>query len=71
MTTIPTGETDIDGQMICLGDTVKRDDGFSGRVVFKHCAFRVDILDGGLLQYNSSLLFSEGGKKRYKIIKER
>ncbi|MGV0961849.1 MAG: hypothetical protein ACOYB1_18645 [Limnohabitans sp.] len=68
---IATGETDIDGRMIHLGDTVERDDGFIGQVVFVNCAYRVDSHNGDFLQYNSSLLFQESGKKRYRIIKEK
>lgn len=65
----PTGETDTHGEMIRVGDPVKRDDGFIGRVVFAFGAFRFDSHDGAYLRYNSSLIFSETGKKRFELIK--
>lgn len=71
MAQVPTGETDRNGQMIFLGDRVRRDDGLEGAVVFAFCAFRVDLGGGGFLRYNSTLLFSENGKKRFEIIKEK
>lgn len=63
----PTGETDRTGKQVCVGDLVQSADGFIGPVVFANCAFRVDTHAGEYLQYNSSLLYSEGEIKWTKI----
>lgn len=69
MARIPTGETDKHGEMIYLGDTVKSESGFIGTVVFENGAFRVDTHDGFFLKYHSSLLYGDGEKKLFEIIK--
>lgn len=55
-----SGKKDKRGQLIYTGHRVVDHEGIEGVVVFKNCAFRVDVNGGAFLQYNSSLLVRDG-----------
>ncbi|MGB3211199.1 MAG: hypothetical protein WBB19_10880 [Desulforhopalus sp.] len=68
-----TYHKDKNGRLIYSGDRVRYGD-FTGVVVFRNAAFRVDVTrwqTGDYLQYNSSLLWIDGkGTRVWEVIEE-
>ena len=64
-----SGKKDKRGQLIFTGQRVVDNEGVEGVVVFRNCAFRVDVNGGAFLQYNSSLLVRDGmDAGRFRIV---